>query len=158
MSSYIIHIEHREEQTLTWVEIKGLSTESRSARSCRFQTIGWILSIVDTVNRKVDPIDAPDNDYALNALIDYAKMDPESAANLLAARDWRRRFEAAWQTLSDLEREEAITLDYDLWDNYWPGFDSYNRTLRKFFINLQPKISESEARYMAPPPEIEPLL
>jgi hypothetical protein len=156
MSAYIIHIEHREEQTLAWVEINGLSNESKSALHCRFQTMGWILSIVDTVNRKVDPNDVLDDDYATNALTNYAKMDPESAANLLAARDWRRRFEAAWQTLNDLEREEAITLDYDLWDNYWPGFDTYNRSLRHFFINFRPRISESEARYMAPSPEIEP--
>lgn len=156
MSSYIIHIEHREEQTLTWVEINGLSTESRSARRYRFQTIGWILSIVDTVNRKVDPSDVVDDDYAINALINYAKMDPESAANLLAARDWRRRFEAAWQTLNDLEREEAITLDYDFWDNYWPGFDNFNCTLREFFIKPQPKNSEAQTHYMASSPEIEP--
>jgi hypothetical protein len=55
MSAYVIHIEHREEKDLAWVEINYLSQESRSARRCRFQTIGWILDIVDMVNAKVDP-------------------------------------------------------------------------------------------------------
>jgi hypothetical protein len=142
MAGYIIHIEYREGQELAWVEIHGLSEESRSARKCRFQTIGWILDIVDTVHSKTDPLNLLDDSYALNALIDYAKMDNESAALLLAARNWRKRFETAWGNLDDLEREEAVTLNYDYWDNYWPGFDTYNVTLRKFLLNYKPQITD----------------
>lgn len=114
MSSYIIHIEHREEQDLAWVEINCLSQESRSARLCRFQTIGWILDIVDMVNAKVDPRCLADEEYAKKALIRFAKLDEASADKLLNARDWRRRFETAWQQLNNDERDEALYLDYDL--------------------------------------------
>lgn len=141
--SYVIHIEHRETQVLAWVEVLGFSEESRSARICRFQTIGWILEIVDTVHKKAGPMNILDDSYATDALIKYAKMDPDAAAELLAAPNWRERFEAAWEVLTDLEREDAVTLDYDYWDNYWPGFDSYNRTLRSFFINFKPQILDT---------------
>ncbi|WP_210558294.1 MULTISPECIES: hypothetical protein [unclassified Pseudomonas] len=133
MSSYIIHIEHREEQDLAWVEINSLRTESRSARRCRFQTIGWILSIVDTVNSKIDPRCLADEEYAKKALIKFTGMDEKSADQILNAHDWRRRFEAAWQILNNDERKEALHLNYDFWDNYWPGFDSFNCTLRDYF-------------------------
>lgn len=137
MSSYIIHIEHREEQDLAWVEINGLSSESKSARRCRFQTIGWILSIVDTVNKKVDPRVLADEDYAKKALMKFAHMDESSANLLLNARDWRRRFEAVWPTLNNEERNHAMCYDYDDWDNYWPGFGAFNRTFYEQFYAPQ---------------------
>lgn len=142
MAGYVIHIEYRDEQELAWVEISGLSEESRSARTCRFQTIGWILGIVDTVHQKTHPDNLLNDDYALDALIKYAKMDADSAASLLVAKNWRKRFEVVWQDLNDLEREDAVTLNYDYWDNYWPGFDTYNVTLRKFLMNYKPQISD----------------
>lgn len=145
MSSYIIHIEHREEQDLAWVEINGLSSESRSARRCRFQTIGWILSIVDTVNKKVDPRVHADEDYAKKALIKFARMDESSADLLLSARDWRRRFEAVWPTLNDEERNHAMCYDYDIWDNYWPGFGAFNRTFYEQFYALQPNSTSEKS-------------
>jgi hypothetical protein len=135
MSAYIIHIEHREEQDLAWVEINYLSQESRSARRCRFQTIGWILDIVDMVNAKVDPRCLADEEYAKKALIKFAKLDEASADQLLNSRDWRRRFETAWQQLNNDERDEALYLDYDYWDNYWPGFDSFNCTFRDYLVS-----------------------
>jgi hypothetical protein len=141
--SFIIHIEHREMEVLAWVEILGFSEESKSARICRFQTIGWILEIVDTANKKAGAMNVLDDSYAIEALINYAKMTPEAAAELLAAPNWRKRFEAAWDVLDDLEREEAVTLDYDYWDNFWPGFETYNCTLRKFLINLKPQILDT---------------
>ncbi|MHC8378407.1 hypothetical protein ACYZT3_21105 [Pseudomonas sp. MDT1-16] len=144
MSSYIIHIEHREEQDLAWVEINALSQESKSARRCRFQTIGWILSIVDTVNKKVDPRIVEDEDYAKKALIKFAKMDEASADLLLSARDWRRRFEAVWPTLDDEQREHALRYDYDDWDNYWPGFDTFNRTLYEQYFMPQPNVAQEK--------------
>jgi hypothetical protein len=55
-------------------------------------------------------------------------LDEASADQLLNARDWRRRFETAWQQLDNNERDEALYLDYDFWDNYWPGFDFFNCT------------------------------
>jgi hypothetical protein len=128
MSAYVIHIEYREEQTLAWVDINHLSLESRSARRCRFQTIGWILDIVDQVNSKIDPRNLADEDYAKNALIKFALMDEESTDRLLCARDWRRRFEAVWPTLDEEERDDALRYDYDGSENYWPGFDTFNRT------------------------------
>jgi hypothetical protein len=142
MAGYVIHIEYREAQELAWVEINGLSNESRSARNCRFQTIGWILEIVDTVHSKTDPRNLLDDSYAVDALIKYAKMDTESAASLLAAKNWRERFEVVWQNLNDLEREEAVTLNYEYWNNYWPGFDTYNVALRKFLSNYEAQISD----------------
>jgi hypothetical protein len=141
--SYIIHIEHREKEVLAWVEILSLSEESKSARLCRFQTIGWILGIVDTVHKEAGAMNVLDDSFAAEALINYAKLDPFAAAKLLTAPNWRKRFEAAWEVLTDSEREDAVTLDYDYWDNFWPGFDSYNCTLRKFLINLKPQILET---------------
>jgi hypothetical protein len=138
MSSYIIHIEYREEQTLAWVDINELSQESRSARRCRFQTIGWIMDIVNKVNSKVDRYCLADEDYAKKALIKFAMMDEESADRLLSARDLRRRFEAAWSVLDDEERNHALNYDYDYWDNFWPGFDTYNRTFQEEIQALPP--------------------
>lgn len=142
MAGYVIHIEYREEQELAWVEIHGLSEESRSARKCRFQTIGWILGIIDTAQEKTHPSNLLDESFAFDALIKYAKMDTKSAKQLLAEKSWRKRFEVAWQDLNDREREEAVTLNYDYWDNYWPGFDTYNVTLRKFLLNYKPQITD----------------
>lgn len=142
MAGYIIHIEYREGQELAWVEINGFSEESRSARKCRFQTIGWILDIVDTVHDKTHPDNLLNESFALDALIKYAKMDATSGEKLLVAKNWRKRFEVVWQSLDDLEREEAVTLNYDYWDNYWPGFDTYNVTLRKFLMNYKPHLSD----------------
>lgn len=153
--SYIIHIEHREKEVLAWVEILGFSEESKSARICRFQTIGWILEIVDTVHKKAGAMNMLDESFAANALIKYAKMDPLAAAELLAAPNWRNRFEAAWEVLTDLEREDAVTLDYDYWDNFWPGFETYNCTLRKFLINLKPQILDTRD-YDCSGPDIVP--
>jgi hypothetical protein len=142
MAGYIIHIEYREGQELAWVEINGFSEESRSARICRFQTIGWILDIVDTVHNKTHPDNLLDESFAVDALNKYAKMDTKSAKQLLVAKNWRKRFEVVWQDLNDREREEAVTLNYDYWDNYWPGFDTYNVTLRKFLLNYKPQITD----------------
>ena len=142
MAGYIIHIEYREGQELAWVEINGFSEESRSARKCRFQTIGWILDIVDTVHNKTHPDNLLNESFALDALIKYAKMDATFGEQLLVAKNWRKRFEVVWQNLDDLEREEAVTLNYDYWDNYWPGFDTYNVTLRKFLMNYKPQLSD----------------
>ena len=85
MAGYIIHIEYREGQELAWVEINGFSEESRSARKCRFQTIGWILDIVDTVHDKTHPDNLLNESFALDALIKYAKMDATSGEQLLVA-------------------------------------------------------------------------
>jgi hypothetical protein len=142
MAGYIIHIEYREGQELAWVEINGLSEESRSARKCRFQTIGWILDVVDTVHNKTHPDNLLNESFALDALIKYAKMDAKSAEQLLVAKNWRKRFEVVWEHLDDFEREEAVTLNYNYWDNYWPGFDTYNVTLRKFLMNYEPQITD----------------
>jgi hypothetical protein len=76
----------------------------------------------------MDPRCLADEEYAKKALIRFAKLDEASADQLLNARDWRRRFETAWQQLDNNERDEALYLDYDFWDNYWPGFDSFNCT------------------------------
>ncbi|RLU08388.1 hypothetical protein CS078_15985 [Pseudomonas prosekii] len=154
--SYVIHIEHREIQEFAWVEITGFSEEFRSARKCRFQTIGWILDIVDTVHNKVGAVNLLDDDYAINALIKYAKMDSDSAARLLAAPNWRKRFETAWEVLDDLEREEAVTLDYDYWHNFWPGFDTYNCTLRRFLTNYRPQILDTSSLDMSSSCDVAP--
>jgi len=126
--SYTIHIEHREEQDLGWVEINDYSSESRTARRCRFQAIGWILDIVDKANSKIDPRCLADEEYAQKALVKFVKMDEDVAYQLIAAPDWRRRFEIVWAILNDEERDHALYYDYDCWDNFWPGFDTFNRT------------------------------
>lgn len=135
--SYSIHIEYREEQVLGWVEIRDRSQESRTARRCRFQAIGWILNIVDEADSKIDRDLLADPDYAKCALINLAIMHEESADELLAAKDWRRRFEIVWASLSDYERNEALRYDYDYWDNFWPGFDTFNRTFKIAFEELR---------------------
>lgn len=134
--SCIIHIEYREEQILGWVEINGRSAESRSARRCRFQAIGWILHIVDQTESKIDPRALVDPDYAKNALIEHAMMNEESAVKLLSDKDWRRRFETVWAQLDNQEHNQAMNYDYDYWDNFWPGFDTFNRTYHEAFETL----------------------
>jgi hypothetical protein len=53
----------------------------------------------------MDPRCLADEEYAKKALIRFAKLDEASADQLLNARDWRRRFETAWQQLDNNERD-----------------------------------------------------
>jgi hypothetical protein len=143
--SYVINIEHHENQVLGAVEINDYSLESRTARRCRFQTIGWILGIVDKVNSKIDPSLLADEQYAQKALMTFAMMGEDAANRLIAARDWRRRFEIVWAILNDEERDHALHYDYDDWDNFWPGFDTFNRTFFEAMALLRaaPAVKES---------------
>lgn len=132
--SFEISVSYMEGQALAKVEITGLSFESRSARKCRFQCVGWILDIARTAYDKVDPIYIVNPDFVQEALVRIVRMDTETAEKIVSAPDWRRRFEITWAWLDEQERDEALYLDYDQWHNYWPGFDMFNRT---FFEQLE---------------------
>lgn len=68
--------------------------------------------------------DRPDigETYFLNALVKNG-WDLEMAQQMLVHIDWTDRIYSAWDWIGDEERTLAATLDYDVYQNFWPNLD-----------------------------------
>ncbi|RON51774.1 hypothetical protein [Pseudomonas frederiksbergensis] len=129
MESYSIHVEHSENTKTAFVIFNDLGEVSQSVRECRFQTVGWILSVFDKMRALVDEWDEIVRESNVSdALTNLASLDWETACALVRAETWRERFNLIWPLLSYQDQALALGYDYDDEENknYWPGFDSFN--------------------------------
>lgn len=84
--------------------------------------------------------DAPGDEISwTDAVYLFRKLNlpNELVASLLNEHRWSIRFEKIWGWMSDRLRIEFLAEDWDMYDNYWPGFNFYNQTL-KGYIDLLP--------------------
>lgn len=125
--SYCINVRHLEKETIVSVEIHSVSEEFRSTRISQFQCIGWLLGIFDEAQRLVDRSDGLMNPgYDQEALERIAVMSSSEAEELLKLKSLNDRFEYVWSVIGQDGRETALMMDYDGYDNFWPGFDAYS--------------------------------
>jgi len=96
----------------------------------RFQHIGAILDMFDMYASAGPDQWAYDALAALDMLASQG-IDRPLADYFIASQDWASRFRLAWALIDDNERAEAITEEFDVLHNYWPGFGYYNKTLSK---------------------------
>ncbi|WP_024777199.1 hypothetical protein [Pseudomonas corrugata] len=63
------------------------------------------------------------------------------AMQLVLKTDWKRRMYSAWCSISHEERACAVTVDYDVYQNYWPNLDfcadAFDVDVRRWFSDLQ---------------------
>ncbi|MBH3372424.1 hypothetical protein ACIF81_07295 [Pseudomonas juntendi] len=123
---YEINITFMELQTAARVTIRGGSEFSKSAQISQFQCIGWLLSITRLVNAKVDPEWLVNPDYAVEALVRVGGLSEAQAVGLMKTDDLGQQFRHVWSCLSDDEKKCAIHMNFDHYDNFWPGFDHYS--------------------------------
>lgn len=124
--TYFIDVTYMEIQALAKVTISDSSEYCRSTRESQFQCIGWILNIVKTQRSKVDDEWLVNPDYAVEALVSIAGLTYEHAVELIAMQTVKEQFRFVWELLDDDERDLAINLNYEAYDNFWPSFDVYN--------------------------------
>ena len=125
--SYDISISFMEVQALAKVTIFGASEHSKSARISQFQCIGWILEIDRTVKSKIDEEWLTNPEYATEALVRIGGLSEQAAAELMKKSSLQDQFEYVWSYIGDSEREIAIHMNFEHFDNFWPGFDAYSR-------------------------------
>ncbi|MNE67326.1 hypothetical protein D3C77_115550 [compost metagenome] len=142
--SYDISISFMETQALAKVTIFGASEHCKSARISQFQCIGWILEIVRTVKSKIDEEWLVNPEYATEALVRIGGLSEESASKLMQRTSLGDQFEYVWSCIEDSEREIAIHMNFDNFDNFWPGFDVYSRAWSRSLslMHNQPQLSD----------------
>ena len=88
----------------------------------RFQTLGKAYYMFDALTAyKPDQLNIAKT-YFLNALI-QSGWSLEVAQLLLLQADWKDRMFSAWFGVDEKERLIAATLDYDVYQNFWPNLD-----------------------------------
>lgn len=99
-------------------------------RYSQFQLIGCLLSRRD-VYKKDDPQAQIFDDSLTIRLLKGMGVEESTAYLLICEDDIGSQFKRVWAILSDQEKSLAITTDYERFDNFWPKFDVYTRTLSK---------------------------
>lgn len=126
--SYCIKVGYFEKETLIHVEIYGTSEEYRSTRISQFQCIGWLLGIFDHAKNLVKSCNGDlDAGYDQEALERVAALSSAEASHLISLRTLNDRFEYVWEVIGESERNIAQAMDFNAYDNFWPGFDTYSR-------------------------------
>lgn len=87
-----------------------------------FQTLGKAYLMLDALTAYKP--DRPDigKTYFLNALI-QSGWDLEMAQEMLVHIDWGDRIYSDWYWIGNEERTSAVTLNYDVYQNFWPNLD-----------------------------------
>ncbi|MFJ7789314.1 hypothetical protein [Pseudomonas sp. NPDC096925] len=124
--SYTIDMCFMEGQSVAKVTIHGISELYKSVRTSQFQCIGWILEITRLVKSKVDGGSVVNPEYAVQALINIGGLSEIQAEELMLIQDVEGQFRYVWSCLDETERECAIHMNFDHYDNFWPGFDYYS--------------------------------
>ncbi len=116
-----------ESQESSQHDLGEFSERKQSAGHSKFQRIGWILKIIEESVGCFDDLEGSlaDFDGALEALEKYAGLGEDECEYLLALTTHQDRFEYVWRLLNEEEREIAIQMDYTQWQNFWPGFETF---------------------------------
>lgn len=135
--SYEIDTCFMEGQSVAKVTIHGISEFYKSVQISQFQCIGWILNITRIVDSKVDADDVVNPEYAVQALINIGGLSDIQAEKLMLIKDVAGQFRYVWSCLDDAERECAIHMNFDHYDNFWPGFDYYSGAWSKSLCQVE---------------------
>lgn len=138
--SYFIDTCFMEGQSIAKVTIRRESEFYKSVQISQFQRIGWLLGIIRLVASKVDVDEVVNPEYASQALIGIGGLNAYQAEELLQIQDVAGQFRYVWSCIDDTEKECAIHMNFEHYDNFWPGFDYYSST-------WSDSLHQVEARY-----------
>ncbi|MFP3924464.1 hypothetical protein [Pseudomonas sp. W5-36] len=86
----------------------------------KLQLIGLAYREFDAIAKRIT-----ENPYAAKACFVRAVIgcgvSLVDAETLLAAKGWERRMRLTWGLLNEHQRTEARSLDYTIYENYWPN-------------------------------------
>lgn len=124
--TYSISVCMNEHSTEVSLDFERISEEFRIVRICRFQCIGWILSAVAQVEKEVQNGATWHNpEESVKALMRFPDIPEDLARKLIASGRRNEQFLLVWDFLSDAEKNEAISVNFDYYHNFWPGFQLY---------------------------------
>jgi hypothetical protein len=87
-----------------------------------FQAIGISYSILD----RMIAHDASCANAATEFFVTVLMKDGwswDTSRQLVMETDWTHRMYRAWSVLNAQNREDAVALDYEVYQNYWPNLD-----------------------------------
>lgn len=125
--SYQIDLTYRELDGCAYVSIFALTTFYTSALKSQFQRIGWLFSIFDSVECKLEMfgLRLENPEYAIEALKKYSELSEEDCEQLLTLKSVGDRFSFVWSRIDEDERKYALMMPFDGYNNFWPGFGAY---------------------------------
>ncbi|WP_060613668.1 MULTISPECIES: hypothetical protein [Pseudomonas] len=136
--AYIISITTDELNLRVSLNFNSLSNEFRIVKICRLQCIGWILHVVSQVEVEVKQGAMWTNPEAsVHALMKFADIPEHLARKLIVSDSTIEKFNLAWNHISDTEKNRAITINFDYFDNFWPGFQIYANAIALHTANTQ---------------------
>jgi len=101
-----------------------------SVKLSSIQFIGCALSVYDKYavkDQEEQKIIEMKLTQALHKRVEISAQHVE--ALFLSKGDISRRFQLAWNLVSDLERATVLWMDYSIFKNYWPGLQYFNLAL-----------------------------
>ncbi|MDC6378984.1 hypothetical protein BW687_002190 [Pseudomonas graminis] len=122
MSKPYVKIDSSKTGAVQSVSVKIHFDKEDSQSQSLFQIFGKAYLMLDALTA-FRP-DRPDiaQTYFLNALI-QSGWDLDIVQSMLVQVDWTDRMCSAWYWLDETERTHAATLDYDVYQNFWPSFE-----------------------------------
>jgi len=136
--TYSISVCINENSSSVFLNFERISEEFRIVRYCRFQCIGWVLSAVAQVEVEVQNGATWVNpEESVKALMRFPKIPENLARKLIASDSQSEQFSLVWDFLSDAEKNEAITVNFDYFHNFWPGFQLYATAISLQIANTQ---------------------
>ncbi|VVP42350.1 hypothetical protein PS900_04936 [Pseudomonas fluorescens] len=136
--TYSISVCINENSSSAFLNFERISEEFRIVRYCRFQCIGWVLSAVAQVEVEVQNGATWVNpEESVKALMRFPKIPENLARKLIASDSQSEQFSLVWDFLSDAEKNEAITVNFDYFHNFWPGFQLYATAISLQIANTQ---------------------
>ena len=136
--TYSIEVCINENSSAVFLNFERISDEFRIVRYCRFQCIGWILSAVAQVEAEVQHGATWENpEESVKALMQFPDIPEYLARRLIASGSKSEQFSLVWNFLSDTEKNEAITVNFDYSHNFWPGFQLYATAISLQIANTQ---------------------
>ena len=106
-------------------EIRSCIKKQESLWASNFQLVGLAYRESDVIAKRIT-----ENPYAAKACFVKALigcgMSLADAETLLTAKGWKRRMKLTLKVLNEHERAEARSLDYSIYENYWPNLSFIN--------------------------------
>ncbi|NWD64142.1 hypothetical protein [Pseudomonas sp. IPO3774] len=128
--AYSISVSSNELESAVGLDFEYLSNEFRIVRICRFQCIGWILDAVAKVEHEARSGSTWTNpEESVKALMRFPCVPENLARKLIVAESTEEKFNLVWNYISDDEKNTAITINFNHYHNFWPGFQLYARMI-----------------------------
>jgi hypothetical protein len=74
---------------------------------------------------------------SVKALMRFPDLPEYLARKLIASGSRSEQFSLVWDFLSDTEKNEAITVNFDYYHNFWPAFQLYATAIALQIANTQ---------------------